>query len=226
MDDEGQRTMDAPLGYFYNAGVLYRVAKCAYERTESARSDTGRSQNDALTALLFSAATLEAFIAELANVAKKVAGFDPTSSRTLLAALAEVLDEIERSRGSVRLKYLMARAILSGQAYEKGQKPYQDFDLLFTIRDAILHHKPEEITPEPHRIIAGLSSRGLCERSEPHVKRSWLDQIRTRAVARWACNVVRDMVASIREGLPKDADKKPNPLRPLALLCKGFDGVD
>lgn len=210
-----------------NSGVLYNMAKRAYERTKSAPSETAPNQDDTLTALLFSAATLEAFIMELAHNAETgVRLFTPAPSP--VSTLARVLDEVESSRGSVRLKYLMAKAILSGESYDKGSKPYQDFELLFTIRDAIVHHKPEKITQEqPHKIVAALAARGLCEREKPHVMSSWLSKITTRAVARWACNVVRDMVASIGEHFPEDADKTLNPFMVMAFFTiKHFDGVE
>ncbi len=211
-------------GYFMNSGVLYRMAKRAYERTKTAPSDTARNEDDALTAVLFAAATLEAFITELAFSAE--AGTELSGVSSPAASLASVLDEAESSHGSVRLKYLMAKAILSGRPYDKGHAPYQDFNLLFTIRDAILHHKPEKITQDPHRILAALVARGLCEREAPHVKSSWLHQITTQAVARWACNVVCDMVVSLREHFPDDAERTLNPFIFMAFSSNTFDGVD
>jgi hypothetical protein len=216
--------METASGYFLNSGVLYLVAKQAYERTKSAPSDTAKNQTDALTAVLFAAATLEAFIMELALKAE--AGTRLFRTPSPVGCLAGVLNEIESSHGSVELKYLMAKAILSGQPYEKGRQPYQDFQLLFDIRNAIVHHKPEKITQNPHKIVAGLASRGLCEHETPQVKSSWLHQITTRAVARWACNVVRDMVASLREHFPKDSEKSLNPFMLMAFSSKSFDGVD
>ena len=211
-------------GYFLSSGVLYLVAKKAYDRTKSAPSGSARNQDDALTALLFSAATLEAFIEELALHAQSGMRLFPTASS--LQALAQVLKEVEASRGSVRLKYLVAKVILSGSSYDKGTQPYQDFDLLFTIRDAIVHMKPERVTQEPHKIVAALSARGLCEPENHHVKSSWVHQITTRAVARWACNVVRDMVNSVRECFPEGAEKTVSPFMIMAFSSSHFEGVD
>jgi hypothetical protein len=101
-----------------SSGVLYRMAKLAYERTKSALSETAPNQDDALTALLFSTATLEAFIVELAHNAEAGVRLCP-SATSPVPTLARVLDEVESSRGSVRLKYLMAKAILSGESYLK-----------------------------------------------------------------------------------------------------------
>lgn len=210
--------------YFLSSGVLYLEAKKAYERTKSAPSDIECNQNDALTALLFSAATLEAFIAELAFHAQTSVRLFPTLSP--VQALASALKEVEASRGSVRLKYIVAKAVLSGDTYDKGTQPYQDFDLLIRIRDSIVHLKPERITQEPHKIVSALMAKGLCDRVDPHVKSSWVYQITTRAVARWACNVVRDMVNSLRECFPECAEKTVNPFMIIAFGSSHFKGVD
>jgi hypothetical protein len=210
--------------YFLNAGVLYNIAKGAYERTKSAETDTTRGQNDAAVALLFSAATLEAFIMELALHAESGADLCPQPSPLLF--LSHVLKETEASRGSIRLKYLLAKSILSGQSYDQGSKPYQDFNLLFNIRDAIVHLKPEQIKPRTHKIVAALSSMKLCSHEDPNVQASWLHQITTRAVAQWACNVVRDMVNSIRDCIPDDAEETVNPYMMMAFGTRHFKGVD
>lgn len=210
--------------YFLNSGVLYRMARNAYERTESAESNTTPTQDDALTAILFSAATLEAFIMELALHAEFGASLCPQPSPVPL--LAGILEETEASHGSVRLKYLLGKAILSGQPYDKGRKPYCDFNLLFKIRDAIIHLKPEQIKQEPSKIVAALSSMGLCERDDPNTQSSWLHQIMTRAVARWACNVVVDMVNSITDCFPDDAKNTINPFMMMAFGTGHFERVD
>jgi hypothetical protein len=194
-------------GYFFNSGILFKIAVSAYERTKSALSDSTDGQNDALVAILFSAAALEASIMDLALIA---AGDSQIFGRTDLQALADILDETESSRGSIRLKFLLAKSILSGKPYEKGSLPYQDFDTLFTLRDAIIHMKPEKITGEPHKIIQRLQAKNLCEPQDPHLTGSWLGQVSTRAVARWACNVVVDMVQSLHGYLRGDGTVTPS----------------
>jgi hypothetical protein len=38
-------------------------------------------------------------------------------------------------------KYLAVAPILSGTTFDKGKNPYQDFALLFTARNAVMHFK-------------------------------------------------------------------------------------
>jgi len=216
--------MNVKGGYFLNSGILYRMATRAYEQTKTAPSDKASGQDDALTAVLFAAATLEAFIVELALYAEL--GTQSSRLSSSAGSLASILDEAESLHGSVRLKYLIAKAVLSGRPYDKGRAPYQDFDLLFNIRNAILHHKPEKIREAPHKIVTALTTRHLCECDDVHVKSNWLHQITARAVARWACNVVRDMVASLREHVPEGSEKTVNPFTLMAFGSDHFAGVE
>jgi hypothetical protein len=148
-------------GYFFNSGILFKIAVSAYERAKAALSDKTGGQSDALVAILFSAAALEAFIMDLVVLA---AGDSQLFGRTDLQALADILDETESSRGSIRLKFLLAKSILSGKPYEQGSLPYQDFDTLFTRRDAIIHMKPEKITGEPPKILQRLQAKMFVNR--------------------------------------------------------------
>ena len=193
-------------GFFLNSGILFGVAVSAYEHLKAAPADKAGGQNDALVAILFSAATLEAFVTELALMAQSDAalfGHKP------LQSVAAVLNEAEASRGSVRLKFLLAKVVLGGETYDKGSQPYQDFDTLLAIRDAIIHMKPEEITGEPHKLLQRLRAKDLCEDGQPGVNASWLGQVSTRAVARWACNTVVAMVEPLKACLPADSTKVP-----------------
>ncbi|MGB2985248.1 MAG: hypothetical protein WBE26_05140, partial [Phycisphaerae bacterium] len=149
-----------------------------------------------------------------------------TSVPSPVGSLAAALEEVESSRGSVKLKYLMAKTILSGRPYDKGRQPWQDFDLLFSIRDAIVHNKPQKMGQDTHKIVAALASRGLCERETPTVKSSWLSRITTRSVARWACNVVRDMEASLREHIPEGRTGEVHPFMVMAFGGPHFQGVE
>lgn len=180
--------------YYLNAGVLFKVAVTAYERTAAVPSERSGDQNDALVAILFSAATLEAMAMELALLAERQTHLTPNST---LESLSAILKETEDARGSTRLKFLLAKAILTGATYVKGELPYQDFDTLLALRDSIVHLKPESMA-NPIRVLKGLRAKEICAEKVPNQLTSWLSDIGTRAVARWACNVVANMVDSLR----------------------------
>jgi len=143
-----------------------------------------------------------------------------------LSALADILDKAEDSRGSVRLKFLLTKAILPGEPYDKGALPYQDFDRLFSLRNLIVHLKPEKIKPTPAKVADALAQKSLCEHEKPNVKSSWLDRIATRAVAKWTCNVVAKMVGALRKEFPVDDSPRPPTLFHTEIWSSGFERIE
>lgn len=198
---------------FHNAGLLFDVAKEACNRTRSTPSPREPGATDALVAIVFSAAALEAFINETTEVAKR----DPQPAA--IRVFADLADELERSRESVRLKFLLARSALVGSAYDKGAQPYQDFELLIALRNALVHLKPvEEYEFSPGNgcwsvkmpsVIRGLESKQLlADIVEPDARSPWTIWISTQAVARWACNAAANMVQSFLQVLPETKFKE------------------
>ncbi len=196
----------------FNAGHLFGIAKRAYDRTLKAKSDSEPHQQDALIAIVFSAAALEALINEAAEFAQ-APFFTSPPEPGCLAALAQALEEIERSRGSIQLKFLVAKWMLTGNAYDKGSQPYQDFGLLFELRNALLHLRALDTVPltdaediftpiPPPPIVEKLRSRNIVAEFPPNVSASWISRISTRATARWSCNAAANMAHSLFEGVP------------------------
>jgi len=132
-------------GAFLNAGSLYLLAWDACQRLKPVEDQLADSHRDALVAVLFSAATLEAFVSDFSFMARTLGG---VHSIPALKSVAALLDEAEDGHASVRLKYLLAKFLVTGEPYNKGAAPFQDFDLLIRLRDAIVHLKTEEFSPE------------------------------------------------------------------------------
>ena len=177
---------------------LFGIAKTAYERAKENAEELTSGRADAIVAMLFSAATLEAFIGEFAERAHNT-GSDTAKH------IADVLGELEENRASLRVKFLVLSELLGKRAYTKGSQPYQDFDLLINIRNTIVHMKPESLKFEPDNIVKDFQSRGLCARPVkkptittddlPHLIRD----IATPAAARWACGPA---IGASRDGIP------------------------
>ncbi len=196
--------------YFIKSALLFNEATKAYVRTADAPAEGAGCQYDALGSIVFAAAALEAWIGEMARLASRSGVLTGTPQ---LDAFSQVVKEAEESHGSVRLKYLAAKAILTGKPCDKGGRPYQDFKLLFKVRNALVHMKPEAMPPTEAEgssippLVKELGLRaevdmGTCTRL------SWMDRIATRSVARWACNAAPDMVHSIRLGLQNQAQSE------------------
>jgi len=186
------------VGAFLLSGAsIFGGARKAYKRIEGTHSGKPPSLHDALASILFSASALEAFIAEVAIVGRMVPPND--QDRRYILDVADALDEIESNNGSTRLKYLTAKILLPGEAYDRGNQPYQDFDLLFAVRNAIIHHRPQRLSMEPNKIIKRLEPRGLASPTAPPTVTTWLSQLHRQPIAKWACNVAATMSRSIAD---------------------------
>lgn len=205
-------------GYFLNAGNLFATARSACERMGLAGEKA--DLRDALIAVVFSAAALEAFIMEVPIILRP---FTLRAKRNpVLARLDSLLSECEESRASIQLKFIAARAVLGAEPYDKGAQPYQDFRLLFSLRDSLIHMKPDKIRDEPNRILQALRSRGVLDDSEPNVKTSFLGDVATRKVGRWAVDVAADMVQSIRDCFSPNQFGDAVPLV-VGMICGSFE---
>jgi len=171
--------------------MLHEVARGAYKRMSPDRGDLENCDDDALIAILFSAAALEAFIGELALSSKSYSGLAPA-----LARAGEVLEHAEEGHMSVIGQYLILKSLLPAVAFAKGERLFEDFCFLIKLRNAIVHLKPAVVGKEPQKLIKAMQSRNLCgEHSAPMT--SWIMHVATRAAARWACNVAADMSRAV-----------------------------
>ncbi len=100
---------------------LFLVAHEAYEQLISAHSRS-EGVSDGLTAIVFAAVSLEALINEVFELAALEIAEQESPDRQLLS-FVELIDEIERSRGSTRLKFLLASSVLRGDTYARGRTP-------------------------------------------------------------------------------------------------------
>jgi len=156
--------------------------------------------------------------------------------------LGDMMAEMEGSRASLESKVLMAKWILSGTAYRKGEEPFQDFKILMDLRNALAHVRyvdkfewnvtpgqfaGPDVTPElrrsgdPPKVIQGLRSKEVLAIYPPSSVSSWIGEITTAAVAFWACNAASDIVHSLLASLPEGS-----PSEKLRIMYKNmFDPI-
>jgi hypothetical protein len=193
-----------------NAGILHRLAPLASDRTDGSLDEAQQIDMDTIVAVVFSAVAREAFINELAATASRCPKNDPHCVKTF----ASLLSEAEQAKATIRFKYELVRILL--KSYDKGSKLYEDFDLLFSVRDTVIHLKTNDTEFDTAGAIESLSHSKLLKRF-----RAWnihadidvaqfvaaapslLQWFSTRAVARWACNVAAEMVFSILDSIPE-----------------------
>jgi hypothetical protein len=193
--------------FFYDAKTLFDIARRAYDRTKDVSGDRDPLQKDALVAITFSAATLEAFINEAADLAWRMRPVSLPPRAESLTTFGKLAREVETLQGGVQFKYHLASTVFAGHPYDEGRPPFQDFDDLLTLRNRLLHLRPMgEVEPtlrgrmvvENPPFVERLRGRNITAiaiNTETPVP--WIDRISTRAAARWACNSAAEMIRSV-----------------------------
>ena len=103
-----------------------------------------RSQEDkqeSLTAILLSALAFECFINELEDMASR---YITSSDADNLQALRDFLVDLEKGDAQIKLKIKTIYYFLTTKRLDMGTLPYQDFNFLTDLRNALVHRKPEK----------------------------------------------------------------------------------
>ena len=181
------------------AGVHHLAAIDACERL---REGGGRSA-DAASAIMSAASSTEAFISELAYVADQAVRVESRQGRhhpALESFAAVMLEDGERSPMNLRSRFRIAKLLLTGKMYSKGDSLYQDFSFLTELRNCLAHLKPTAIDSMvgEKRILGGLRTRSLVGENHP----SLLGNVMTFKVARFACNSASAIIRDMHESCP------------------------
>jgi hypothetical protein len=207
--------------FYALAGSLFEKAVQECKKVSStAHNETERA---ALASILFAMISTEAFINELGLLVSgekdhlAVPGWERT--------LSDLLDEAEKSRISITSKYQLAKFILSGQPFDRGSKPFQDFALLVDVRNLLVHARPLTAIvrknpsggfewAEP-KIMVRLQNASALEVDDflldaasmsnaDALAASLVLQISRQSVARWACKAAAGIVNGILDAAPND----------------------
>jgi hypothetical protein len=174
--------------------------------------------HEALSAILFSALAVEAFINELPEAAARDANgpwMTGLPGVDLLRDLAETLDMIEDSQGNIGLKYQMASKILTGRTFDSNEAPFQDFNTLVRVRNEVVHPRHRDRTREGGYIepaspaIRDLQQRGFTttrgrKAGDSSGGMSWLNEIECGRTANWACEAASEIITAVLTMLPQD----------------------
>jgi hypothetical protein len=184
----------------------------------STPSGHAQHNREALASIVLAAISSESFINELAEAA--VLAPEPPAH---LKALGTMLAEAEKSRVSVESKYHLAKFVLTGEPFDKGASPYQEFALLIDLRNRLLHSKPLEaklvrndegefVWTEPPLMRRLQSARIVhvdntlkeaAKRNNADVLiADMLHQVSSQGVALWACRAVSAIVNNLLDSLP------------------------
>lgn len=211
--------------YAHSVQVWLTACEARDRAQETVKTNPNSWPSDAIVAIVLSAASTEAFINELAEIVTMTKAHLEETISSELRSFADVIHEIEQSRGSSQLKYLMAAQILRGSSFDKGTNPYQDFATLVTLRNDIMHLRPRDrtvmasdgsLTIAGPRYIDALQRRGLARTPRPKGSMSWFDTLLTAEMACWAPKTAHDIILAVLDLIPDD----PIPGRDPTLMFK------
>ena len=133
--------MTSDAGIIFSSTTLFDVAAIAASNSPEDRGNERDRSGQALIAVVFSALTLEALFQELALYLD-----DPENAvGSTLHDLGSELRELEMRKAPLRDKARLWQTKLTGAA-ELGGGPLQQMLALLDLRDALVHHKPEQFT--------------------------------------------------------------------------------
>lgn len=211
-----------------NASKFYEQAEHNYKRIvdeykslELLHGDRGYIAREAITCVLFSAMSIEAFMNELPVLVEYYGKINQQQEK-FTSKLAILLHRVEESQGQIKLKLLVASIAITGEAPDLSKTPYQDFDTLIKLRNELVHLKPQdkftvnedgEVDPSEELKKWNKRLRGLNILANPNTYISpitneeypypFVELISTRAVAKWAFNTACDTIHEIIKSMPK-----------------------
>ena len=190
-------------GFFSNIGVFFNIAASAYKQSYTTSSES-------LTTIIFSFIGIESFI----NILAEVASGSLLSLKTppSIITLGKILNELDTTGNSLANKYQITRFVLTGELYDKGTLPYQDFECLIKIRNSLIHSRPDRFTmpsqttdasKEYPKFICHLDNRKIINKPEGLPFSSWESLIAVPDVAYWSYKTACEMINSIIEVFPE-----------------------
>ena len=203
---------------FLNASHFFTIAKSNYVKLTNDSIFLGK-EDEILISIIFSVVSLECFVNEIGMFVRAPRDAQCPRKPDFIKKLGNKFYKWERESKKPTLpdKLLAVKKILTGNPFIKGKTPYQDFSLLYALRNSIVHFKPEKyhwtigtqgqpiFAPvEAPKLLKGLRAKKLLGpiNSFSFEEDSFLDLICTREVAKWACETAVKMVNAITNGTP------------------------
>jgi hypothetical protein len=195
---------------------LLDISRDSYDAIHPSLRERDRAGFHPLVTIVFAAAAVEAFINEVGELARMEQPNYLPPEPPQVVAFGGVLEELEDTHASVLNKFSIGRFVLSGTPFDRGCRLYQDFALLFDVRNAIMHMKPfhewsrgeqGDIVTHTHKIVARLEAKNLVAQCDL-TSTPWAQQISTPGVAQWALNTAIAVMNSACDAMPHSSLKE------------------
>jgi hypothetical protein len=163
-----------------NAPTLFSIA------VESAKVIPGANRagghKESLVSVVFAAAALEAFLNETAYLAGGKSSLR-TPQPAVVSAFAQMMEDAEESRAQIQSKFQLSNLVLTGQTYDKGIAPFQDFADLIAVRNLLMHGHSNErfsrvdgkpVLINPVTVLDRLASKNVLHEAPPEHLRGFV----------------------------------------------------
>ena len=101
---------------------------------------------------------------------------------------------------SIEDKTILVPKLLLGNTFNESKQPYQDFKILVSIRNHIIHFRPEDA---PVKKLRHLAERKITLIPPDDARYSWSLQLQSTEGVRWAINTIAKMVSGLTVMFPK-----------------------
>ena len=183
--------------------MLFDVAVQAVHSIK-AEDDRAGGQLAALTSIVFSVISVEAFLNEMTESAEDNATIDYEPKT--VATFVQMMRDIEMA--SLEAKFVFINWILTGNSLDRSAQPYQDFSSLIALRNQLVHFKPSETVSGTTVDTEEVNKKRLKRLESKKIlapamyQGSWVYHATTKAVARWSCETASKIVADFSNKVP------------------------
>ena len=195
-----------------SSGTLFLAATQAAQRTSTEVGPRDPQPGvDPIVAVAFSAMAVEAFVNEGTYYFRAAQGPGIWELRDL----AKNLEQSESNRDTTLGKMLLWQEATARQSLF-GQQPFQDFQVLVDVRNALVHLRPDvfdlvaEADGIAHRAVGvdrpplkRLRAKKVLAAVQDLTTTGLISAINTRAMAIWSCKIAHDTVAALIGLVPK-----------------------
>jgi hypothetical protein len=87
--------------------------------------------------------------------------------------------------------------------FDKGSQPFQDFLILMTVRNNLMHPKPLDQFDDSGRVmvppsyVRDFELRKMTYERDADTSVSWLNLLETEKIASWACRAAIEIILSV-----------------------------
>lgn len=174
-----------------------QIAEEAVEQSKKGKEsgDLKEEMLSAMTAVVFAQITFEGFFHALLEQELKTKGRECEYKKVM--AVARLDEQIE-----------MGVCFISGKEVERGKLPFQDFELLRNIRNALVHYEPAWETSEeddPEAILGKIRATKRFPLNEARAR--WEEKLFTAECAQWACQTALEIIRYVYDICGVDCPK-------------------